>query len=181
MQLLRTRNCTQPGLAATSCCRCGMLCPMWKSGGRRATASLGPKKSGSQRTRRWREVDSNHRSRHFEAAVLGLASSFTWRAAVRSSGGQFPGRIRPSAQMLILPRRRTGSARAGCRSGRWSSRTPGGLFGRTHVPDAGGGERQLDRRRSERDQGVGDGVGHQAADRDDRALAGALDAERVAR
>jgi hypothetical protein len=40
--LLRTRNCTQLGLAATSCWRCGMLCPMWKSGGRRATASLGP-------------------------------------------------------------------------------------------------------------------------------------------
>ena len=80
--------------------------------------------------------------------------------------------------MLILPRRMTGSARAGCRSGRWSSRTPGGLFGRTHVPDAGGGQRQLVQRRSERDQGVGDGVGHQAADRDDRALTGALDAGR---
>ena len=80
-----------------------------------------------------------------------------------------------------LPRRRAGSARAGCRNGRRSFQNPGGLFGRTHVPDAGGGERQLVRRRPERGQSIGDGVGHQAADRDDRALAGALDAERVAR
>jgi hypothetical protein len=28
---------------------------------------------------------------------------------------------------------------------------------------------------------IGDGVGHQAADRDDRSLTGALDTERVAR
>jgi hypothetical protein len=68
-----------------------------------------------------------------------------------------------------------------CRCGRRSSRTTGGLFGRTHVPDAGGRERQLVGHRSERGQSVGDGVGHQAAHRDDRALAGALDAERVAR
>jgi hypothetical protein len=51
---------------------------------------------------------------------------------------------------------------------------------KTHVPDAGGRERQLVRHRSERGQSIGDGVDHQAADRDDRALASALDAERVA-
>ena len=47
------------------------------------------------------------------------------------------------------------------------------MLGRTHVPDAGGRERQLVRHRPERGQGIGDGVGRQAADRDDRALAGA--------
>ena len=64
---------------------------------------------------------------------------------------------------------------------RRSFQTAGGLLGRTHVPDAGGRERQLVRHRPERGQSIGDGVGHQATDRDDRALAGALDAERVAR
>ena len=67
-----------------------------------------------------------------------------------------------------------------CRSGRRSFRAPGGLFVRTHVPDAGGRERQLVGHCFERGQSIGDGVGHEAADRDDRALAGALDAERVA-
>jgi hypothetical protein len=57
----------------------------------------------------------------------------------------------------------------------------GGLFDRTNVPDAGGRERQLVRHRPERDQSIADGVGHQAADRDNRTLAGALDAKRVAR
>ena len=60
-------------------------------------------------------------------------------------------------------------------------RNVGGMFGRTHVPDAGRRERQLVRHRPERGQSIADGIGHQAADRDDRALAGALDAERVAR
>ena len=68
-----------------------------------------------------------------------------------------------------------------CRSGRRSFRAPGGLFARTHVPDVGGRKRQLVGHRPERGQSIGDGVGHQAADRDDRALAGALDAERVTR
>ena len=48
------------------------------------------------------------------------------------------------------------------------------------MPDAGGRQRQLVRHRPERDQSIGNGVGHQAADREDRAPAGALDAERVA-
>jgi hypothetical protein len=76
--------------------------------------------------------------------------------------------------------RRTGSACSVCRSAR-SFRTSSGLFGRSHVPDAGGREWQLVRHRPKRGQSIPDGVGHQAADRGDRALAGALDAERVAR
>ena len=43
---------------------------------------------------------------------------------------------------------------------RRSFQTPGGLLGRTHVPDAGGRERELVRHRPERGQSIGDGVGH---------------------
>jgi hypothetical protein len=50
------------------------------------------------------------------------------------------------------------------------------FVGRNQVPDAGGRERQLVQHRPEPGQSIGDGVGHKAADRNDRALAGAFDA-----
>src|SRR3981189_3136558 len=47
---------------------------------------------------------------------------------------------------------------------------PDRLLVRPHEPDPRGRERQLVRHCPERGQRVGDGVGHQPADRDDRAL-----------